>query len=482
LNFIAGIKAKFDSFKNRITGYGTERDHGVQTKWELNGQKLSKAVLDDFYATHELAWKIVDTGPTYGLRNWISFPKIEDETQKAKINQIIKDSGFRSALKRALKLNACYGALLYVILDDGMEQSEPVDFNRIRAIKSVEVIERGYISPVYSGRSLRHEVYRVDQRPEDDSTESIEVHKSRLIRIPGAEASSDWLLMNDGWPPSKLERAFEPLKDLSSGYGLLPNIVKDIIRDVVKLQGLNDLSINDCAEDQKAFNDRMDAMFLAQSLINKLVLDKDDEYQRQTTNVTGVSDLIRLLERRVVSVSGLPHSYLLGESPGGGIGQGKGESQDRDLNKYVECFQDDEIREPLEQFLSFVEPVAQEPDIEFVFNPVSSQTSEQRAAILEKVANAAQKLTGGKPVLTQSEAATFFEGNDVRLVPTLDLESREKYKSLNEEQIEYLLKPIEQQEMPTNGSQETSPQSTRSGSGIGSDDGSEPSDPADIES
>lgn len=472
MNFIEGIKAKFDSFKNRITGYGTERDHGVQTKWELNGQKLSKAVLDDFYATHELAWKIIDTGPTYGLRNWISFPKVEDEGQKAKINQIIKDSGFRPALKRALKLNACYGALLYVILDDGMEQDKPVEFDRIRAIKSVEVIERGYISPKYIGRSLRHEVYRIDQ----DNLDPVYVHKSRLIRIPGAEASSDWLLMNDGWPPSKLERAFEPLKDLSSAYGLLPNIVKDIIRDVVKLQGLNELSINDCAEDQKAFNDRMDAMFLAQSLINKLVLDKEDEYQRQTTNITGVSDVIRLLERRVVAVSGQPHSYLLGESPGGGIGQGKGESQDRDLNKYVECYQEDEIRQPIEQFLNFVEPLVNEPELEFVFNPVSSQTSEQQAYILEKVANAAEKLTGKKAVLTQSEAATFFEGNQIRLIPTLDLESREKYKSLNQEQIEYLLKPTEPQETPTNGSEESDPESGRATPGTSPDPGDESGD------
>jgi len=476
LSFIEGIKARFDKFKNLITGYGTGRDHGVQTKWELNGQKLSKALMDDFYATHELAWKIVDTGPTYGLRNWISFPKIEDEAQKAKINQIIKDSGFRPALKRALKLNACYGALLYVVLDDDMDQSEPVDFKRIRAIKSVEVIERGYISPIYAGRSLRHEVYRIDQRPEDDSSDPVDVHKSRLIRLPGAEASADWLLMNDGWPPSKLERAFEPLKDLSSAYGLLPNIVKDIIRDVIKLQGLNDLSLNDCAKDQEKFQARMDAMFQATSLINKLVLDKEDEYQRQTTNVSGVSDLIRLLERRAVAVSGLPHSYLLGESPGGGIGQGKGESQDRDLNKYVECFQDDEIREPVEQFLNFVEPVAQESEIEFVFNPVSSQTSEQQALILEKVANAAQKLTGNKAVLTQSEAATFFEGNQVRLIPTLDLKSREKYKSLNEEQIEYLLKPTEQQEMSSNGSEESDPESGSTASGTSADPGDESGD------
>jgi len=455
MSFIKSVKARFDKFKNVITGYNTERDHGVQTKWAIGGQKVSKAVMDDFYATHELAWKLVDTGPTYGLRKWISFPTIEDDAIKAKINQIIKDTGFRNKLKRALKLNNAYGALLYVMINDGQEEDQPVNFEAIKSIDGIEVIERGYIAPIVTGRSMRHELYRIDIQHDSGTSESIQVHKSRLIRIPGAEASSDWLLMNDCWPPSKLERAFDPLKDLSSAYGLLPNIVKDIIRDVIRLQGLNNISLNECEEEfQKRFDARMDAMLQATSLINKLVLDKDDDYQRQTTNITGVSDLIRLLERRVVAVSGQPHSYLLGESPGGGIGQGKGESQDRDLNKYVECYQEDEIREPIEEFLALLAPLVGLDSIEFIFNPLSSMSQEQMAAILEKLANAIHKLTGGKAVLTQAEAATFFEGSEIVLNPALDLDARKKLESLNLEQLIALLTPINQQETLPNGESE----------------------------
>ena len=50
------LVSRLDGFVNRITGYGTARDHGEQTKWST-GAKIPKHVLDDFYAMHELAWK-----------------------------------------------------------------------------------------------------------------------------------------------------------------------------------------------------------------------------------------------------------------------------------------------------------------------------------------------------------------------------------------------------------------------------------------
>lgn len=454
---IVKFQRRVDNFVNLTTGYNTSRDHGVQTTWQIKGSKLTKALADDFHALHELAWKITDTGPLYGLRKWIDYPKLEDD-QKSAIEKVIRQTRFRDHLKRALILNNAYGALLYVVLNDGMEQDEPVNYERIRGIDDIICIERGYISPIYSGRTLHHELYQIQTADEYGQTRFVNVHKSRLIRFCGSTVSADWLLQNDGWPPSKLERAYEPLRDLSMGYSLLPNIVKDIIRDVVKLQGLNELAINDCDTDQKAFNDRLDAMFLAQSMINKLVLDKEDEYQRQTTNISGVSDLIRLLERRVVAVSGLPHSYLLGESPGSSIGGQSGESQDRDLNKAVECYQEDEIRPAIEQFMLFVEPIVRVENIEFRFNPLSSQSTEQQANTLKAVSDAVCKLVEAG-IISAAEAATVYEGNEVRLIPVLDMEAREAMAELELNEPNEIEEPEEPEEMePEDGSEENGTQ------------------------
>lgn len=442
MSIISYIKSRFDTFANLKTGFNTARDHGVQTTWQIKGPQLSKQQTEDFHALHELAWKLTDTGPLYGLRKWIDYPKLEED-QKAAVEKVVRETRFRDHLKRALIINNAYGSVLYVVLNDGMEQDEPVNYDRIRGIDDIICVERGYIRPLYSGRSLHHELYSIDTVDEYGQLKDVKVHKSRLIRFCGATVAADWLLQNEGWPPSKLERAYAPLRDLSLGYSLLPNLVKDIVRDVVKIAGLVDLAA-DCEGDRK-FGERLDFMFQAQSLINKLVLDKDDEYIRQVTSLAGVSDLIRLLERRVVAVSGLPHSYLLGESPGSSIGGQSGDSQDRDLNKAVECYQEDEIRPAIEQFMLFVEPITRIDNIEFVFNPLSSMSTLEQANVLKAVTESVCKLTESG-IISAAEAATVYEGNEVRLIPVLDTEARELMAELE------INEPEEME--PTNGSEE----------------------------
>lgn len=420
MSIISYIKSRFDSFANLKTGFNTARDHGVQTQWYIQGQQLTKEQIDDFHALHELAWKITATGPVYGLRNWIDFPKL-DENDKKTVCEILDDCKFREKLKQAAILNNAYGALLYISLDDGLDDIEPINKDRIRGIMDIQIIERDYIRPKYTGRSLRHDVYIVDIQNDDGSVTSLDVHRSRIIRIPGATVSADWLIRNNGWPPSKLERAYAPLRDLSLGYSLLPNLVKDIVRDVVKIAGLVDLA-QDC-EGERKFGERLDFMFQAQSLINKLVLDKDDEYIRQVTSINGVSDLIRLLERRAVSVSGWPHSFFLGESPGNSIGGQSGDSQDRDLNKAVECYQEDELRCPIEEMLEIVEAITG-LEIDFVFNPLSSESTETKAKNFKTMAEAVAILSD-RQLIDSSEAISPFSGNELKVNIVLDEEARQ---------------------------------------------------------
>jgi phage-related protein (TIGR01555 family) len=256
------------------------------------------------------------------------------------------------------------------------------------------------------------------------------VHASRILRIPGATATRDWLLANEGWPPSVLERCTEPLIAYGAVQGLIPNILKDTIRDVIKLAGLNDLAINECESDQRAFNDRLDAMFLAQSLLNKLVLDTQDEYQRQATNLTGIPEMARLIDRRLTAASGLPHTVLLGESPGNALSQ-SGSSQDRDFSKAVEAYQEDVIRPVLEQFFTLAEPLLGFA-VEFAFAPLDVPTLKERAEVFKAVGETVCKLRDSE-IITPAEAASPFEGTDVVPNLVLDLAARAGLDQLNKD-------------------------------------------------
>ena len=427
-----------DQFWNPTTAYGSSRDHGRQFEWAVSGKRLSKQQLDNLYATHEIAHKLVDLLPDDGTRKWVSFPKLDDEAQKQQIVDLLKETKFQKALNEGLRMARLHGgAALYLPIDDGQEDNQPVNLNRVRSIGEVQVIEKAYISPKCALRSLRHELYQVQIVDEDGNYDYLEVHCSRLIILQGARATRDWLIGNQGWGQSIIERCLDPLIGYSAAHGLVPNILKDIIRDVIKLQGLNELNLVDNADDTKAFDARFDAMFQAESLLNKTVLDTEDEYQRQTTSTAGVPEMIRTAENRLTAASGMPHTKLLGESPGASLSQ-SGSSQARDWAEAVSGYQEDCIRPAIEKYLEIICEANGLECPEFVFNPLDVPTTDQQADTLDKIANALQKLVDAQ-IISAAEAATCLSGSELSALPRLDLEARAGLESLHGPVLEDML-------------------------------------------
>lgn len=412
--------SRLDGFRNLITGYGTSRDHGEQFRWNSR-TRLDKATLDGIYAQHPLAAKIVDLLPADGTREWVDIDHDRADDIAFALKQLEAKQVFCEALKFA-RLHG--GAAVYMEIEDGRDVTEPVNYAAVRGISGLHVIEKDYISPTSVRRSLRHEHYHITVESEEESIqETVEVHRSRLLIFQGESVSRDWMLQNGGWAQSVIERCYKALMAYSISHGLIPNILKDFIRDVVKIDGLADMAINDCDADRKAFNDRMDSMLLAQSMLNKLVLDGNDEFQRSTTAVTGINDLIRNPERALVAASGIPHTKLLGESPGGSLGQ-QGTSQEKDYAKLVASYQADKIALPLEKLLLTVgAAMGIRDDIPFNFRSIDKPTQKEEAEVLNLVSQVIERLVKSQ-VITPDEAVTMIDSEKIRLLPTIDKDSR----------------------------------------------------------
>lgn len=308
---------RMDVYYNSTTGFGTSRDHGEQFEWAAETQ-MSTQTLNSLYAHHPIVWKLVDLLPDDGLREWIGI----DHDRDGDIKKAMKRLQFRSRLNEGLKMSELHGGCALYVQFKNQYPDEPLNWDNPGEILGVHVIERDYIAPKFLTRSLRCEYYTVTVTEKDSAgntiDHSIDVHESRLIPLQGCDVSRDWQLANGGWKQSRVDRCKRPLIAYSATHGLVPNIMKDFVRDVIKLYGLADLNINESEQDRQAFNSRLDAMFQAESTINKTVLDSQDEYNRSTTSVTGLSDLIRNPEKHLVAASGIPHTKLLGEAPSGG--------------------------------------------------------------------------------------------------------------------------------------------------------------------
>ena len=297
-------------------------------------------MLEQIYAENPLAWKLVDLYPDDATRKGI---ELEDgEAIYAELERLNAMQEIRKALKTARLFG---GAAILMDIADGQELTAPA---KPAPIRSLTVIEPDYIRAENWSPYKKTEYYRLQTEDRFDL-----IHYSRLLVFDGVDVSSTIRKENEGWGESVLRRCYQPLIAVDVAHGLVPTILQDFIQGVLKLNGLNEEMANDCDASTGTVKARLDAMLYGRSVINDLVLDKEDEYTRQTTSVTGINDLIRNPERWLVAASGIPHTKLLGESPGASLSQ-SGSSQDKDWAKAVSAYQEDEIRPALNQLLKLI--------------------------------------------------------------------------------------------------------------------------------
>ena len=418
--FTNRIRSRTDSFMNMITGFGTSRDHGEQFSWHSESI-MDTNKLDDIYAQHPIAWKLIDPVVDSAIHNWISI----DSDKEEDINDRILEMGGQEVIVRALKMARQHGGCaIFLDIDDNAPDDMPIDYNSATELKSIYLIERNYCNPQYLNRTLNPEHYNVTTSAYSKTPISLRrVHYSRLIILRGIEVSTDWMLRNSGWGESIIQRCIKPLTNYSIAHGTVPNILKDFIRDVIKVDGLTELAVMNDEKSRDAFRDRMEYMFQGQSMINKLVLDKEDDYERSTSSVGGLDDLIRATENALVAASGLPHTLILGESPGSSLGEG-GQGQDKDFIKVVNSFQWAKVRPVLDQLFNVMSKIDGYDRVKYTFNPVQMSTKLEEAKTLDTVASALQKLV--PMILSPKEGASMFVDATIKTIPKLDNISRDR--------------------------------------------------------
>lgn len=234
--FIKRVKKRFDGFLNLVTGYGTSRDHAEQYNW-VDDQPFDRHTLDGLYAQHPVAWKLIDPVVNSSIHNWITI----DHAQSEKIEDILYEIRAQDNTTKGLKRSRQHGgSAIYMQIDDGRDPSMPIDFEKATKIISLSVIERHHCHPRYLNRALDPDQYYITNNESEDlnALNLSVVHKDRLIIMKGLEVSTDWMMRNNGWGQSIIQRCRKPLIAYSIAHDIVPNILKDFIRDVIKIDGL----------------------------------------------------------------------------------------------------------------------------------------------------------------------------------------------------------------------------------------------------
>lgn len=424
-----GMNVKTDGWMNIITGLGVRgRDKNLATVFRMC-YKFSVAQLDDIYRADGMTRRVIDLVAEEMVRQgW----EIEGEGNK-EVQSKLEVMKIPSVMMDMIRWARLYGGSLGVIgIVDGRNLDKPVDYKNIQSINWIHVFDRYSVSsangtidtdldsPNY-GKPLMYLV--TDSR----CGYTFEVHWTRTIRCDWNELTPRWVRDNDTWGDPLMQTIYEELKNYSSAFANCGVIMQDFVNYVMKIPGLAQLLASGC--DNEVMN-RINILNMAKSSLNTMVIDGEEIYEKVSTSIMGIPDLLDRFMLALSAVTGIPITLLFGRAPAGL--NATGESDIRNFYDMIKQKQEGKLRPMLEYVIKLI--YLQQGDFfkglepenwKLIFEPLWQNTDEQESVIRRTVAET-DAIYIDRGVLEPTEVAVSrFGGSRYSMNTEIDIENRE---------------------------------------------------------
>lgn len=327
---------RIDGWMSAFTGIGTARDKRT-THHHRSPHTPSYEQTAELWETDDMFARAIEAPGQEAFREGYEIT-ISNEGKyddlKEKLEERVEELGVDHAVETLLQYETAYGggAILLGTNDPGALQ-EPLDESKVRSLDWINVLEPLEIMPVsYYGNPEEPkygypEYYQLIPTgmvgpigiPGLASTTPIRdiqyIHESRLIVFGGIKVSKRIRTLNavsQFWGTPAHLRFQEPLRDFQISWSSAGLIMTDVSQPVISINNLMQM----VAKEPQQLLKRMMALELSRSTARALLIDgKTEKFERVTTNLAGVSDLLDRICQRLAAAIGMPLSVLMGYSP-----------------------------------------------------------------------------------------------------------------------------------------------------------------------
>lgn len=332
-----GRAQHYDGYSNILTRYGTKQDSS--TAYTYSAEDIVPDMdLTDQYVGNGLFSKIIDAPAEEAVKHGYDF-KLNDPDVEDFISDELDRLDWEETAATAIKWARLYGGSIIVMLvDDGCELDEPLDWDEVDEIEELLVYERAVVQPdqssLYDYNPERRRRYGSKfQKPEfyivNSQFGSFRVHESRCLvfrngKLPETGIYSTYLYF--GIP--EFMRIKDALRDAVVSHAIAPKMLERCVQAIYKMQNLSNLL--DTPDGEEKVLKRLDVIDLARSILNSLVIDSDGEdYDFKSMPLAGVKDIIDTTCNMLSAVTNIPQTILFGRSPAGENSTG-----DSDMENY----------------------------------------------------------------------------------------------------------------------------------------------------
>lgn len=413
-----------DGYMNVLTGVGTGRDPTTQTFYAPD-PLLQQQQLEAIFEGDGIGRRVVEMPAEEMCRGWFDVVADKGEGVLDYLETLRAQQAFTDAVVWARLYG---GSLVYLILEDGKDDAQPVDFTKIRKLVGVQVFDRFSVG-FETDKPSKDPVLRLMGRPEIYNLSPmggglpLRVHESRVVYIPGRRLDPRRRMVNAGWDASMLQGAFTALQRYGSGMGYAANILRDFVQATLSVK---DLTTMLAAGRDDVVQRRIRLLDMSRSILNMIVLDADgEEYNKSSSSVAGLADILDRFAETLSASVGIPVAKLFGRSTGGLNATGE-----HDLRNYYDMLaaEQNRVLDPLAEAVVKVIFNAQdgptsgaEPeDWSVRWRPLWSPTDTEVATLRKSVADA-DKIYLDTGVLSPDEVAdSRFGSGEWSMETTLD--------------------------------------------------------------
>lgn len=392
---------RVDGWQNALTGLGMSTMDKRMSARFVAGTNYSYQELIELWRADDLAARAIEAPPADAFRQGYEIV-IGDEGKYEKLKEDleskIEELDIDSIVERAFAMErALGGAAILLGVEDGKELKEELKLDRVRGIEWLTLLEPCELEPAEyyedpksskygEPKYFRLSMYQlpgtgmVPVEGRSPPPNQLLIHESRLIIFKGIQISKYQMStrdVNKFWGDSILVRIAEILRDFNTAWQSAGIIVSDFSQSVYSIENLMQL----VAKSPDKLQARMRALEMGRSTARAVVIDTKEKFDRQTTSVAGLGDLLHQLSLRLAAAIDMPLSLLMGQAP-----QGLGADSEGDLRMYYDklrSFQRRKIAPLLKLIINMIMKSMRERGIpkkwEIKFNPLWQLTDAEIA-------------------------------------------------------------------------------------------------------
>ena len=401
---------KFDSFVSILSKLNTANDRKNSYSFQKD-TRLSHYTRLGMYKDNAITRVIINSLVDDSLKKDI----VIDHKKRDEIVNKLKELKIKEWLKRTAKEARITGfAGCFFMINDGQPFSAPVDYEKIRDIKPLYVLNREYITPLSASiqnpliptalqNNQEIEFYQVSQ----GNTEIW--HKSRVVVFHGEYSGEEERNNNRGFYESVIDGFRKQILLYDLVNDSVSTLADSAIQEILSIEGLES-KIGSNPDDVLK---QVMGMMLGKSVVGKLLIDAQDKFESHSANFTGYKEIEQIAKNYLSASTGIPKTKLFGDSPSGSIGSQTGSYEEDIWKDKVETYQTDEISPEFDKIMSWIKPLLSIPKDEIVlykFPSLYPMTPLQEAQIRSTQANVDVAYINAKVLRPETVALSRFEG------------------------------------------------------------------------